>query len=518
MILLTYTLNSREHPLLNSKMDRVITFFDTTLRDGEQTPNVSLTHEQKIAIARALDKLGVDVIEAGFPISSKGELVATKNIVAADLQAAVCGLARVLKPDIDACLDAGVDLVHVFASTSDVQLKYSMKKTREDVYNLSTEAVEYVKEHGTKCLFSAMDATRTDTDFLLDICRGVQSAGADIINIPDTVGVMAPSKMYNLIKRIKGAISLPIDVHCHNDFGLAVANSLSSIEAGASQVQVTINGIGERAGNADLAQTAMSLRSIYSIQTNINTQYLLETSRLVERFTKIELPPTTPIVGENAFSHESGIHSRGIIERADTFEPGIMTPEMVGQRRRLIAGKHAGKHAVREMLRDAGFVITEDQLMGIMNRIKEVGDQGRRITDVDLYTIAEAVTNDVSEPAISLEELTVMTGNRVTPTATVKAVVNGKLKVGARTGVGPVDAAVIAVQDVLGGAEMQLKKFRIDAISGGTDALADVVIGVEDARGNFVTARAARSDIVTASVEAMISAINRLKAKDGEQR
>ena len=493
----------------------VVTFFDTTLRDGEQTPNVSLTDEQKLTIAKALDKLGVDVIEAGFPISSKGEYNAVRSIVNADLRTTICGLARVVKPDIDACLDAGVGLVHVFASTSDVQLKHSMKKTRQEVYDLSVDAVEYVKEHGTQCLFSAMDATRTEPEFLYRICRGMESAGADIINIPDTVGIMAPSKMFDFIKRIKGVVKVPIDVHCHNDFGLAVANSLSAIEAGAHQVQVTVNGIGERAGNADLAQTAMGLSSIFGAKLNINTQFLLETSRLVERFTKINIPPTMPIVGENAFSHESGIHSRGVIERADTFEPGIMTPEMVGQRRRLVAGKHAGKHAVREMLKDALFDVTEDELVRILDRVKEIGDQGRRVTDVDLYAIAEAITNEVLKPTILLEELSVMTGNRITPTATVKAVVEGKTKIGARIGIGPVDAAINAVHDILGGTDVQLRTFRIDAISGGTDALADVVIGVEDSRGNMVTARAARGDIVIASVEAMISAINRLKARDG---
>ena len=493
----------------------VVTFFDTTLRDGEQTPNVSLTDEQKLTIAKALDKLGVDVIEAGFPISSKGEYNAVRSIVNADLRTTICGLARVVKPDIDACLDAGVGLVHVFASTSDVQLKHSMKKTRQEVYDLSVDAVEYVKEHGTQCLFSAMDATRTEPEFLYRICRGMESAGADIINIPDTVGIMAPSKMFDFIKRIKGVVKVPIDVHCHNDFGLAVANSLSAIEAGANQVQVTVNGIGERAGNADLAQTAMGLSSIFGAKLNINTQFLLETSRLVERFTKINIPPTMPIVGENAFSHESGIHSRGVIERADTFEPGIMTPEMVGQRRRLVAGKHAGKHAVREMLKDALFDVTEDELVRILDRVKEIGDQGRRVTDVDLYAIAEAITNAVLKPTILLEELSVMTGNRITPTATVKAVVEGKTKIGARIGIGPVDAAINAVHDILGGTDVQLRTFRIDAISGGTDALADVVIGVEDSRGNMVTARAARGDIVIASVEAMISAINRLKARDG---
>ncbi len=230
-------------------MNRAVTFFDTTLRDGEQTPGVSFTTEHKVTIAYALDKLGVDVIEAGFPISSAGELESVKKIAHSGLHTTVCGLARVLTPDIDACLDSDVSLIHVFASTSDIQLKYSMKKTREEVYDMSIDAIDYVKDHGVRCLFSAMDATRTDLQFLLHICKGVESARVDIINIPDTVGIMAPFKMYNLIKDIKNVIRVPIDVHCHNDFGLAVANSISAVVAGANQVQVTVNGIGERAGN-----------------------------------------------------------------------------------------------------------------------------------------------------------------------------------------------------------------------------------------------------------------------------
>jgi 2-isopropylmalate synthase len=259
----------------------------------------------------------------------------------------------------------------------------------------------------------------------------------------------------------------------------------------------------------------MSLHSIYNIKSNIITTYLLETSRLVERYTKINLQPNTPIVGENAFSHESGIHSRGVIECTDTFEPGIMTPEMVGHHRRLIAGKHAGKHGIKEMLKDVGFKPSEGQLTEITKRVKEIGDKGKRVTDLDLYTIAEAVTSDVLQPSIMLEEVSVMTGNRVTPTATVKATVDGKEMVGARIGVGPVDAAINAVHEIIGGDEMRLRTFKIESISGGTDALADVIIGVEDGKGNIVTARAAREDIVLASVEAMVSAMNRLKAKNG---
>ncbi|MCD5409926.1 MAG: 2-isopropylmalate synthase [Methanocellales archaeon] len=494
-------------------MHRTVQIFDTTLRDGEQTPGVSFTADDKLILAHQLDKLGVDIIEAGFPISSKGEKDAVKKITGARLDSQICGLARVTNVDIEACLDCDVDVIHTFVPTSDVQIKHTIGKSREEVMQLSVEAVEYIKAHGTKCLFSAMDATRTDMKYLLDVYQSVEKAGADIINVPDTVGVMIPSLMYQFIKDIRGIVNAPIDVHCHNDFGLGVANTLAAVEAGAQQVQVTVNSLGERAGNADLAETVMSLHSIYKVRTNVQTKHLVETSRLVERLSGIRVPPNMPIVGDNVFSHESGIHTHGILIRTDTFEPGVMTPEMVGHRRRIVVGKHAGKHAVKQMLTDAGLKPTEGQLAEIMQRIKDLGDKGKRVTDADLYTIAEVIMGEVAkgEQAIVLEEVSVMTGNKVTPTASIKAVVRGKPKIGAQTGVGPVDAALRAVQTILGrDAKIKLRDFRIEAITGGSDALAEVIIGVEDEKGNIVTARSAREDIVIASVEALVSAINGL--------
>jgi 2-isopropylmalate synthase len=311
-------------------------------------------------------------------------------------------------------------------------------------------------------------------------------------------------------------------VHCHNDFGLAVANSLAAVEGGATQVQVTLNSMGERAGNADMAQTVMSLEAIYGMKTGIQTKYLVETARLAERFSGIPLPPMFPVVGANAFSHESGIHSHGVIKESKTFEPGIMTPEMVGHMRRLVLGKHTGKHAVKKLLNDAGLDPSDRELTDILERVKDLGDKGRKVTDVDLYAIAEAVMGDVAaaEKRIVLEELSVMTGNRVTPTATVRVTVDGKTYTGARTGVGPVDAAMCAVESLVDGHShnMRLREFRMEAITGGSEALAEVMVGVEDNRGRMVTARAAREDIVQASVEALVSAMNRLSAMPQEPR
>jgi 2-isopropylmalate synthase len=445
-------------------------------------------------------------------MSSEGEKASVKRIADAGLDLQICGLSRVIKSDIDTCLDCGVDMIHTFVSTSDVQRITTIKKSRDEVYKMAVDAVEYIKDHGVKCMFSAMDATRTDADYLISIYKGVEAAHCDIINVPDTVGVIVPSAMYKLVGEIAKNVKIPIDVHCHNDFGLAVANSLAAVEAGASQVQVTINGLGERAGNADLAETVMGLHSLYDAKTNIKTQYIVETSHLVERLTEVRMPPTMPIVGDNAFAHESGIHTHGVLVRSDTFEPGVMTPEMVGHRRRIVLGKHAGKHAVKQSLVSGGIQTTEVQLNEIMKRIKDIGDKGKRVTDADLYSIAGSIIGTASggEQAIVLKEVSVMTGNIITPTATVKAIVNGQERLGANVGVGPVDAALKTVTGILGDYKVKLRDFRIESISGGSDALAEVIIGVEDEKGRIVSARSTNEDIVMASVEALVSAINQL--------
>ncbi len=406
-----------------------------------------------------------------------------------------------------------MDVVHVFVPTSDIQIAHTIKKSHDEIVAGARETVEYVKDCGRVCLFSAMDATRTSPEFLKRIFGAVEEAGCDIINIPDTVGVAAPSAFYRLVKDICDNVKMVVDVHCHNDFGLAVANSLAAVEAGAREVQVCVNGLGERAGNANLAETVMSIHSIYGGKTSIKTEYLVETAKMVERLTEVKIPITAPIVGENAFSHESGIHSHGVIENSKTFEPGIMTPEMVGHKRRIVLGKHTGRHAVNKALMESGYKPTEEQLLEILERIKELGDKGKQISDADLQTIADVVIGEVAKgrQAVVLKEVSVMTGNIITPTATVRAMVRGKERVFANIGVGPVDAAVRAVQGLLNtDTSIHLSDFRIDAISGGSDALAEVVIGVEDDRGRKVSAKSAREDIVMASVEALVSAINRL--------
>lgn len=454
-------------------------------------------------------------------MSSKGEFESVRQIAREGLSAQVCGLSRIVKKDAEACLDAEVGMVHVFVPTSDIQIAHTIKLSHDEIVAGARETVKFVKDSGRTCLFSAMDATRTSPDFLKRIFGAVEEVGCDIINIPDTVGVAVPSAFYRLVKDICDNVNMIVDIHCHNDFGLAVANSLAAVEAGAREVQVCVNGLGERAGNANLAETVMSLHSIYGAKTGIRTERLVETAKLVERLTEVRIPITAPIVGDNAFSHESGIHSHGVIENSKTFEPGIMTPEMVGHKRRIVLGKHTGRHAVNKALMESGYRPTEEQLLEILERIKELGDKGKQISDADLQAIADAVIGEVAKgrQAVVLKEVSVMTGNIITPTATVRAVVRGKERVFANIGVGPVDAAVRAVQGLLNtDTSIHLSDFRIDAISGGSDALAEVVIGVEDDRGRRVSARSAREDIVMASVEALVSAINRLMLLEENQK
>lgn len=488
---------------------RLVTIFDTTLRDGEQTPGVSVLSAQKQEIARQLDKLGVDVIEAGFPISSPGDKESVAEICKLRLDAEICGLARAVAKDVDACIDCGVDMVHTFLPVSDLQREYTIRKSREETIAVAVDIVEYIKSAGLKCMFSPMDATRADFDYVADIVKAVREAGADIVNIPDTVGIMTPASMYRFVADLSREADMPCAVHCHNDFGLAAANSIAAVDAGASQVQVTVNGIGERAGNASLAEVVMALTSLCGCRTNIRTEYLTETAKLIQKHYWVPLLPNTPIVGENAFAHESGIHSQGVLTCPETFEPGVMTPEAVGQKRRIILGKHAGKFAVRKNLESAGLFPTDAQLEEIVAVVKGIGDKGREVTDGDLFEIASVITGKgPTEKMIVLKEVSVMTGNTVTPTAVIKATVSGEERLAAKPGVGPVDAALSAVEEIAGAARFKMEDFVIESVSGGSDALARVKIVVRDQKGHMITAKGTNTDIVLASVEALVDAMN----------
>jgi 2-isopropylmalate synthase len=334
--------------------------------------------------------MGTHVIEAGFPVNSDAEFEAVQDIAEAT-SSTVCGLARVVDKDIDAALESGVGMVHVFCSTSDVQLQDSMHTSREEALERSIEAVERVKDAGVTCMYSPMDATRTDESFLIDVIEGVSDAGTDWINIPDTCGVATPRRFYDMVETVCAHTDANIDVHTHDDFGLAAANALSGYEAGAAQSQVSVNGIGERAGNAAYEEVVMALESLYDVDTGIKTERITELARIVEAKSDIEVPANKPIVGDNAFSHESGIHAAGVIENADTFEPGVMTPEMVGATRELVLGKHTGTHSVRERLEDAGFEPTDAEVREVTRMVKDRGADNEQVTFELLKQLARDV-------------------------------------------------------------------------------------------------------------------------------
>jgi 2-isopropylmalate synthase len=503
---------------MTAKKPKYIRIFDTTLRDGEQTPGVSLTFEDKIEIARQLSLLGVDSIEAGFPASSDGERKVMKEIVKAGLDSEICGLARANRNDIDAAIGCDVDAVHVFIPTSPVQMKYAVNLTPEQVISATVDSVEYVKKHGLTCEFSPMDATRSALPFLKQVCRAAEKAGMDRLNVPDTVGIMIPRTTSELIGDIKTAVKVPISIHCHDDFGMAVANSLAAVEAGATQVHCTINGLGERAGNASLEEVVMALHMIYKLKTGVNSRLLYSTSRMVATLTGITVQANKAIVGENAFAHESGIHTRGVTVKPLTFEP--IKPEVVGRTRKLVAGKLAGTRGIKAELEEISIHPTEEQLKEIVQRVKDLGDKGKMVTDADLLALTSAVMGGViqEEKIVDLCDMAVVTGIKVIPTASVRLVLDGKEYIAAETGVGPVDAVLKAIQKLTHNlAKIRLKEYRLEAITGGSNAVAEVVIKVEDETGHIISARAAREDIVMASVEAMINGINKCLIKNRKQ-
>lgn len=496
------------------KPPKHVRIFDTTLRDGEGTPGVSFTPDQKLLIARQLDKLGVDTIESGTPITSEGEKEATATIVGAGLNAEICALARCVKGDIDAALECDVNCVHVYIATSDIHLKHKLRMTRAQALERAVEHIEHAKKHGVLVEFSAEDATRTDLGYLKEIYQAAVEAGADRINVPDTVGVITPRGMYYLISQLKSVIKAPLSVHCHDDFGLATSNSLAAIEAGGEQVHATINGLGERAGNASLEEIVMGLRALYGIKPKIRTELLVETSNLLERITGITMPPNKAIVGDNAFAHETGVHAHGVLRFPGTYEP--ISPESVGHHRRLDLGKLTGRHSVEKQLKDLGVRVTKEQLAEITRQVKALGDKGKIVTDTDLRAITEGIVGALpkEEEVVKLKEATVTTGSTVTPTASVRLTVRGEERTGSGTGVGPVDAAINALRNVMDEiSELRLKEYHLDAITGGSDALAGVTVKLEDEKNNLYIARGVREDVVIASVEAMVNGINRYFAR-----
>ena len=458
-------------------------------------------------IARKIDSLGVDIIEAGSAITSDGERASIKEITKAGLNAEICSYCRIKEEDIDAALSCDVASIHLVVPVSDLHIQQKLKKDRETVREMAVEMTEYAKSHGLIVELSGEDASRADLEYLRSVYKAGIEAGADRLCFCDTVGILLPEKTYDIFTDLS-QLRAPISIHCHNDFGMATANTISALRAGASQAHVTINGIGERAGNTSLEEVVMVLYSLYKYKTKIDIKGLYTTSRLVSRLSGIPVAPNKSIVGGNAFTHEAGIHVHGLLANTATYEP--ITPELVGRERKIVLGKHAGRSSVVLALKEFGLLANDKQIDEIVIRMKELGDKGKRVTDADLQTIAETVLGIYQEAKIKLEELTVVAGNTVMPTASIRLRVNGNNVVEAGVGTGPVDAAINALKKALSGvADIHLDEYHVDAITGGTDALVEVWVKLSKG-GKTITARGARTDIIMASVEAVLEGINRL--------
>lgn len=486
-----------------------VLILDTTLRDGEQTPGVSLTVEQKVMIAEALDALGVDIIEAGTAVSSEGDFKAIKAISERGLKAEICSFARIKKEDIDAAADANADSIFMVAPSSEYHIQAKFPgKGKDFVIEKSIEAIEYARERGLVVEFGAEDASRANLEFVIELLKKGEETRAERLTFCDTVGVLTPERTCEIVQRLKKELKLPLAIHCHDDFGLATANTVYAVKSGANEFHATINGIGERAGNASLEEVSLVLEHLYGFKLGINKEKLYPISKLVEKFTRIVVPPNKPIVGENAFTHESGIHTSALLRDSRTYEP--ISPEMVGRKRVIVLGKHAGRASVEAILKELGYSATKEQMDEILARIKELGDMGKRVTDADVRTIIETVLQISRERKVKLEDLAILTGKNTTPMASVKLRINGEERIEAAIGVGPVDAAINAIRKAIKDyADIKLVSYHVDAITGGTDALVDVIVQLK--RGNkIVTARGARTDIVMASVEAFIEGLNML--------
>ncbi len=486
-----------------------INIFDTTLRDGEQSPGVALTVDEKIRIAQKLDELGVDTIEVGFPAVSEGEMESAKSIGDLGLNAKISSLARVIEKDIDAVIDCDLDYVHLFIGTSPLHRDYKLKKSKGEIINQAVKAVEYAKDHGLTVEFSAEDATRTEMNYLIEFYKSIENAGANIINVPDTVGILTPATTRPLIRTLRKKLNIPISVHFHNDFGLAVANSIIGVEEGASQVHCTINGIGERAGNTCLEELVVGLKIAYGANIGVDTTKLFNTSNFIGSITNIKLPPQKPIVGENVFTHESGIHVDGILKNVATYEP--IPPEIVGHHRRIALGKHTGRASIKSKLESFNLDVTNKQFENIYNQVKLIGDKGICITDEDLKSIVITELTTTGKEYIKLLGLNVMTGGSVSATATVRISIEGEVIETSQIGVGPIDASIGAIKSLVKETvDISLDEYRLEAITGGTDALAETFVVVSDGEGHRATGRATREDVIISSVVAVINSINKL--------
>jgi len=500
-------------------MSRKIFVFDTTLRDGEQVPGAKLNKRQKLEIATQLAKLGVDVIEAGFPCSSPEELQAVSAVAEQVRGPVIAGLARAVKQDIDIAWEAVQKAerprLHVFLGASDIHLQKKLRRDRESAMEMAVEAVRYAKKYCEDVEYSTEDASRSDFDYLCRVIEAAIGAGATVINVPDTVGYAIPDEYGDLIRRLREGIPaldhVTLSVHCHNDLGLAVANSLAAIRNGASQVECTINGIGERAGNASLEEIVMNLKTrpaSYQAYTDIQTQEIYRTSRMVSRLMNIPVQPNKAIVGANAFAHSSGVHQDGILKDRKTYE--IIRPEDVGIRQHnIVLTARSGRAALRHRLTDLGFELNPEQFESVYNRFVNVADRKKEIATEDLRVIVEIELTRVPE-TFSFHSMQIMSGNTMTPLASVTLLKEGQQLTDAATGNGPVDAAFNCIERIVG-EQGKLRDYDLKAVTMGRDALGEAMVRVEI--GDSIYSGIGTSpDVIEASTRAYLNAFNRFFA------
>ncbi len=499
-------------------MSNRVIIFDTTLRDGEQSPGASMNTAEKLRLATQLEKMGVDVLEAGFPAASEGDLEAVSRIAGKLEKTEVAALARTSREDIDrawqALGHAAKPRIHTFIATSDLHLEYKLKMTREQVIEAAVQAITYARTLTDNVEFSAEDGSRSDRDFLCRVFEAAIEAGATTVNLPDTVGYAVPEEFADLVSyviahtpNIHRAI---VSVHCHNDLGLATANTIAAVKAGARQAEVTINGIGERAGNTSLEEVVMALhtrKNFLALSTGIRTEHIHPISRLVSMITGIMVQPNKAIVGANAFAHEAGIHQDGVLKNPMTYE--IMRPETIGlSANRLVLGKHSGRHALRTHLKQMGYDFSDEELNLVFEKFKELADKKKQIMDEDLEVI---VTEGLLRTAdvFKLEYLHITAGTTVLPMASVKLEVNGRSVQGAGYGNGPIDAAFNTIAK-LAGTQSELLRFSISALTGGTDAQGEVTVRLRE-NGLVALGKGADPDIITASAKAYVNGLNRME-------
>jgi 2-isopropylmalate synthase len=521
-------LNKRRNTIMAAKKSelKTIKIFDTTLRDGEQSPGASMNIDEKLRIARQLQKLNVDVIEAGFPIASDGDFEAVKKVAQTIKGPEIAGLCRASAKDIDRGWEAlqyagEKGRIHTFIATSDIHMKYKLKMSPKEVLEAAVKAVKRAKSYTPNVEFSCEDAVRTDLKFMAEVVGAVIDAGATTVNIPDTVGYTIPFEYFNIIKYLKENVAnidqAVISVHCHNDLGLSVANSIAAVQAGAGQVECTINGIGERAGNCSLEEFVMTLKTrsdILPFKTNVVTEHLTPASRLLTTVTGIVVQPNKAIVGANAFAHEAGIHQHGVLMEKTTYE--IMTPESVGLKTNvLVLGKHSGRHAFKKRLQELGYDLSDVLLNKAFERFKTLADLKKEVFDEDLDAIVSDHDLQGAEEQFKLSHITVTCGSFAVATATVQMEIDGKAVRTAELGDGPVDATLKAIKK-LTKSKAKLMQYNVGAITSGTDAQGEVTVRLSDG-DRTVVGRGSSTDIIEASAKAYIHALNRLGSKKEKQ-